>query len=737
MSRLNKYLAYGLMAVAILACPWVKRVPPDNRLEVFLDQETDVAKQYRDFLKTFGSDEMIIVGYTGQDLFQEDMLDVQLDVLDALEALPSIKRVTGLPQVYRDIFGEEDAEALREDVLSTPFYKNLIISEDSQVAGLLVETVAESEMAARRSFISEIENSLDPLKDAGFEVHMIGPPVFHVSVEDSMLRESSRTFPIGVFLSLIVLVLLFRSFKATLVALLTVSFSVLLTVELMAVCGAKMNMISSALPLLLWVLGLANLIHIVRRYQEDRDPRRPISEDVLQAVQLTYRPCIVAMLTTAVGFISVTVSGLKPLREVGLFGAVGLLLSLAVSLTVCPRLLILFRVPGLKRGENVVPWTRKLSSMTLRLRVPILVLTAFLVLVAAASLSKIRVDFNILYLLPQGSKIFQAYDFIKERLTGLHTLEVVVETPNGWLDHSSWSVLEGIQEALEGDPDVAKVVSPIDFLKKLSHWMNDLDPEFYRLPESSEQGARWLDLLDENMRPELDRLVRHDGKAVRLSVLISVLDADRFLEIAGEARTRLSDRAFPLKGYLTGIIFQVAEVQIDIVRTLASSFGFAFLMVLVCILLGLQSWRLSLFSLLPNLLPILFMFGVMSAMGISLNPVTAMVASLALGIAVDDAVHTLNAYQYFLKQGKGASDAIQLALDKVGPSITMTTVTACIGFFALSRSAFLPVQWFGMLSGIAMIIALAGNLFVVPSLVTLRDKEAVLSRSGDREGQPH
>jgi len=726
MERFNKYIAYGLMAIILLASPLVTRVPPDNRLEVFLDQNTKVARQYQDFLETFGSDEWIVIGYTGRDFFDEEVLDIQLDVLKTMEAIPAIKRVSGIPQVYRDIFGEEDPKALQEEILSTPFYKNLILSEDGQVAGMLIETEPESDMAARRSFLQKIRECLTPIREAGFEVHLIGPPVFHVSVEESMFQEMISTFPVAVFLSLMVLVLLFRSIKATLVALLTVFFSVLLAVEFMALCGAKMNIISSSLPLLLWVLGLANLIHIIRRYQEDRDESRSMEEDVFSALRATYRPCVVAILTTAMGFISVTVSGLKPLREVGFFGAMGLVFSLLVSFTLCPRLILFFRVPGLKRSRAAIPWTRKMSDRTLRLGVPILMLTLILVFLALGSLGKIQVDFNILYLLPQESEIFEAYQFIKERLTGFHTLELVVETPNGWLDEKWWGPLEQVQKSLEDDPDVAKVISPMDFLKKINHWMNEMDPQSYRLPGSGEKGEEWVGLLDETMRPELDRLLQGDGKAVRISVLVRELDANRILDIARKAQAFLENPDFPVDGYVTGIVFQVAETQIDIVETLVGSFGIAFVTVLVCIFLGLRSWQLTLFSLLPNLLPILFMFGIMSGMGIPLNPVTTMVASLALGIAVDDAVHMLNAYQRFRKMGRSDVEAIQLALDKVGPSITMTTVTACIGFFALSRSAFLPIEWFGMLSGIAIVIALLSNLLVVPSIVTLKEKVKIL-----------
>jgi predicted RND superfamily exporter protein len=176
----------------------------------------------------------------------------------------------------------------------------------------------------------------------------------------------------------------------------------------------------------------------------------------------------------------------------------------------------------------------------------------------------------------------------------------------------------------------------------------------------------------------------------------------------------------PMAGVVTGLVPRMQGVQFRLINTQVKSFSVSFLMVFLCILIGLRSLAITGVSVLPNLLPILTVFIIMVAFDISLDAATVMVASISLGIAVDDCVHLLAAYRRGLLEGKDNHRAIREALRMVGPSITTTTITAVIGFLSLMQSHFVPIYYFGMLSGIAMVTALAAPLLLVPAVLALR-----------------
>ncbi len=324
--------------------------------------------------------------------------------------------------------------------------------------------------------------------------------------------------------------------------------------------------------------------------------------------------------------------------------------------------------------------------------------------------------------MPDESETVQAYEFVGENLTGLHTLELMIDTPNGWLDTSYWPVITAMAEELERYDTVSRVVTPLEFLKKMNQWDQDLGPEFYVLPGSRELAGELLSVLDETDMKEVERLVGRDGLQIRMTLLVnSMNDAD--LEVLYErAEELLAQLPEPLTGIVTGRVARMHDMTGRLVSTQIKSFGLAFVMVFLAIFIGLRSLRITAISIPPNIMPILSAFTVMAFFRIPLNAATVMVTSVALGVAVDDTVHLLAGYWRNRQMGKNSHDAVRNALVEVGPSITVTTITTTIGFFALMRSAFVPVAYFGMLSGIAMIMALIADLFFVPALLSIRRK---------------
>ena len=217
----------GLFCLVALALVTQLRI--DNRHEHMLDQNTPSARAYDRFQQEFGNDAVMIVAVSGKPIFDFDSLDVMVRVAHAIEKVPHVAGVDGIPTIFEKTFGADDNEALEIEMTNTPFYKGLFISEDRQVAGLVVELEPMEKAGANTELTAAVDKAVQPLRDFGFRVDLVGDPVFESAIDKITLGESLRMFPIAALLSLLVLIWLLRSVRGTFVVLVCSAIILLLT----------------------------------------------------------------------------------------------------------------------------------------------------------------------------------------------------------------------------------------------------------------------------------------------------------------------------------------------------------------------------------------------------------------------------------------------------------------------------------------------------------------------------
>jgi predicted RND superfamily exporter protein len=280
--------------------------------------------------------------------------------------------------------------------------------------------------------------------------------------------------------------------------------------------------------------------------------------------------------------------------------------------------------------------------------------------------------------------------------------------------------LDGLSEYIGRSPVVARVLSPLDLLRKLRHWESGFDPEDYRLPESASEAESLIVGLDERGSGLAEGLVSGDGRTVRLSAIVDEMDEAEFLELVRDTGAAVTELPDGFKGFVTGMVLRLVNAQQRLVASQLKSLGLAFGVIFAAIWIGLRSWRLTAVSILPNVLPVLATFAGMSVLSIPLDAATIMVASVALGIAVDNTVHLLTGYERARRRGAAPVAAVGETLDRVGSALVITSLTACVGFGSLCVSAFIPIRYFGVLAAISLIVALAADLLVVPAMMVVR-----------------
>lgn len=717
-SRIGPILI-GLACVVALALLYKPGLHVDNRHERMLDQNTPAAKAYDEFQREFGNDAVMIVALSGKRLFELDSLDAMVRGAQSIEKLPQVASVNGLPTIFMETFGGEDNEALEEEMTNTPFYEGLFISKDRQVAGIVVELKLLDEPGANEEFAHAIDEAVQPLRDFGFRVDLVGDPIFESAIDKITMGESLRMFPIAAVLSLGVLIWLLRSFRGTIVVLVCNAVILLLTMASMPATGHTLNLVTASSPLILWVLSLANSIHVVSRYQQ-LAARIP---DPVEALRETMRELrgslIMSSITTSLGFLSLITTNVSAIRDLGKYMGLGMMFMLIVSLYLTPWLCMKWKVPPSPHVQHASRLLEGLAKRLTRHPRPALVIFGIFVAVAAYFALQVKTQPDSLKFLPKTHPVVGSYEFVQDHLTGLQSLEIVLDMPGGWTKSEYWPAIEDLLKYLSSQEAVSRVFGPYDFLKKINQWDHDFDPAFFALPESTEQADKLLAQMGDEDRRQLDRFVTHNGERIRLSVLTRTRDASVFNEVITEAKARVNALPAPLKGEITGMATRMHEFNYGLLQNQVRSYVSSLLSVFIVILIGMRSVRLTLILLPPNIVPLLVVFTTMGILGISLDVATVMVASISLGIAVDETVIILSYYRWVRAQGRSNFDAIHSMLSDVGPACIVTSVVAVIGFFTISMSVFIPISNFGLLCGIAMFTAVLSNLVLLPAVLAL------------------
>lgn len=716
-------IAIAILVFALAAPYFLTRLTIDNRIDRLHDDTDEEARIYDEFLEQFGQDEFVIVAVSGKPLFDLDGLYVMIDVLEALEEVPHVSHVSGMPTIFRDRFGGEDVEAFEEEMTSTPFYHGLFLSEDNDVAGFLVQIDDLEAPAAREELVEGVREAVVPLREFGYRVDLVGVPIFNTTLNEVSMGASIRMFPIALIAAFLILLASLRSIRAAGAVVVSGLIGLMITMGILGAVGKPLNIITSAIPVIMWVLSLANCIHVVCRYQFFRATESSAAQAMNDALKEVRFPCALSAVTTAMGFISLTVADIGPVRDMGLMMALGMLVTMVVNLYFAPYLLILLRTPAPRwSGRTGDRAFRRLGVVVVRNRAAVLGIFGVVFLGGLASLPFVESDQDSSKFLPEDHEAAIAFEFVTENLTGMRTLETVVRTPGGWLNPDYWPAVENMSETLSRIEHVSRVITPLDFLKKMNQWDHDLSPEYYRLPDTREEAEELFSLLDENDRSEMSRLVTADGERVRVSSFVNTLRLADFTRVRSTAERQLDNLPEPMSGYITGYVARNEAMRYQLVETQVKSLALAFVLVFATIFIGLRSKTIVWVSILPNLIPIVTTFATMAVLGIALDAATVMVASIALGIAVDDTVHLLATYRREYAGGRNRTESVLNALAAVGPAITVTTLTACVGFLCLAQSDFLPVAYFGLLSTVAMIMALAADLFFVPAVLGRAEK---------------
>jgi hypothetical protein len=727
-----------------------------------LYSQNDPNKEFYDQMRAlFGSDDMGVIGivsenvYTPGTLAKIKRLTTEVAKVSGVESVQSLTNVPDpisdlgdppllIPQIPSD---RATLDALRRKVEENPIYLN-VVSRDGKGAAILIFFKQQpGEDAAAQALRDNRLQAIVAREQGPDELYLTG--MQHITVHSlRLMHRDLWTFtPLSLAVIMIVLAFCFRNVRGVLLPLVSVMCGVVWTLGVMALMGEAITIGTLVLPSLLIVIGSTYSIYIIAQYEDELPKGGTAAEVVLRALTKVTVPVTVAAFTTVVGFVTLLVSRIGTIRALGLYAAVGFACLTLVVLTLMPAVLTLLPLPhsrGPRReSDRLAGLLVQIAHFDRQYRVPIMVGAAILVIPSVWGVSRIRADSNFIQYFKKTSQVRQANEIIGEKIGGTQNFDIIVNSGKkaGAISFDTLDRIKGLQKYLATLPGIDQTISIVDYCELLDRAIQSSStataggtgappkaPTFAGNPltsfwEHPEQLQGIVQLVYLNQRQQgpanaFAAVLSSDSSIARIVVRTRLTSSSDIMHVANEI-SRYGKAHFPPEMTVrpTGSLILLNEATDDIIWGQITSLGFALVVIFVVLSLLFLSPKVGFLSLLPNLLAILILFGVMGLTGITLNLGTSIIASIAIGIAVEDAIRYLARLSDEIQATHDQEKAIFQTISTVGKPIIYASAALGLGFLVFLFSNFVPIQKFGFLTALTVAVAFVNDLVLLPALL--------------------
>ena len=779
-NRPRRVIALWLLATALLGSQ-ISRLEMDVSIEGFFRKDDPTYIDYNAFRDQFGREDLSIILLNPKQVFDLDFLR-QLEAFhENLEReVPHLKDVSSLINV-RSTRGEGDRlivedlmrelpttpaalASLRERVMSTPLYVNNLISEDARFTAVVLRTVTYSEIGMdeqdvmagfdeleesslvdqgdHRKFLTVKEQKemvdaarkvIARYKSADFPIHFGGSNVINDTLNDAVHKDMFIFAWLALAIIGGLLFLLFRRLTGVALPLFVVVTSLFTTLALMARGGIALEMSASFLPAFLLAVGVGDAVHLLTLFYRRLDETLDREGAVVYAVGHSGVPILMTSLTTAAGLASFIPARIATVSEIGIYASIGVMVAFAYTLLLLPAFLALIPVrPRTLSGANKRPVLDRLllavGDFAINRSWSVVTTVAILVVFALSGTTRLSFSQNSITWFAKDAPVRLDTERIDGEMKGSMTIELVVDTgkENGLYEPAVQKNLEKLSEYAmqyrnaDGKTFVGQTQSVMDILKETNKALNGNRPEAYVLPESRELIAQELLLFENSGSDDLLDVVDSRFSKARFTARVPQDDATAYLafvdDMGSKARELFGNEA---KITTTGLLTLLSQSLVAMISSMKTSYTIAVFVIAIMMVLFLGSLRYGLFSMVPNLFPIVLTMGLMGWLGIPLDSFTILVGTIALGLAVDDTIHFMHNFRRYYGETQDVRTAVRETMLTTGRAMLYTTLVLVGGFWIYMAGTLKLLFNFGLLTGITILLALLADILLVPAIMNL------------------
>lgn len=655
----------------------------------------------------------------------------------------------------------ESIDGLKSRVASWDIYHDSLVSSDGKLVSILI-SLNRSNVTLKSNLNTAINGILSDKTNPDFKTYLDGEPVIEAMISSQMFRDITLLIPLVVIMVLGILFVCFKNIQAVVYPAAIILFSVVTTVGLMAFCGVPISIVGITIPVLLVAIVSAYGIHQMNHYFLAPETNKiEIIDHNMKSVGLAITLSGVAVM---IGFGALIAEEFVPIRNFGIFTAIGDFIGLIGALYVLPSLILVSRKPKtVFSTETEKGWIKKLlhGFQKLNRRHSGAVIAVSVVLCAAGLVgsTKVVAELNNVSFFKKNNTIHIADDHLNEKLAGTEMLNLVIdsdlsdpytresakaaesaEDPTAAADDmedlfaetempieiTTPEMLNKIEQfsvdVKKEFPFVTKVLSFNDPLKKMNQEMNGGSPEFFAVPQDPQLISQYLMIFSGDVSNVLS--ANHDKLRVTMTMKrVSTAEVEKVRKYCVDYFSKDFLDANHAQVQITGAAHLYNVANTLLVDGMIKSVILCIIIVFILLIVVLRSFWMSVISIIPIIMTMLLNFGLMGVFHIPLNVATAIVSSIAIGIGVDYAIHFITWYRNELRENPDIKLALENTINKKGRGILYNMFVIFGGFIVLTVSNFVPLIQFGSLVAVCTVFSAVGALAVVPAIIRLLAKK--------------
>ena len=747
----------------------------DASSETLLIEGDPDLKYLREITERYNSKEFLVLTYTpNEDIISENSINNLLSLkykIQSLNWVHSVVTILDIPLLNStdETLTErlQNFSTLKSDgidkkkgfneILNSPVFRNFVISEDGKTSGIIVN-IKKNEIPKEFKNKKEIEVYKDSLKKKNHQniieirkiiksynktskIHLGGIPMIADDMM-SFIKSDIVVFGIAVLVFIVAtLWFVFRKIVWVVVPISSCFFSVVIMMGLLGLLGWKVTVISSNFIAMMLILTMAMNIHMSTRFLQltKENPNLDKKEIILKTTSKMFWPILYTVLTTICAFLSLIFSEIKPIIDFGWMMTLGLIVSFIITFSLLPTLISLVSDISVNINENKNSiFTNLLGKISINNKSLIFIVSIFIFFISIFGISRLEVENSFINYFSKNTEIYKGMKLIDEKLGGTTPLEVIIKFPKKdkndditgeddwgendtqedvskyWFTKDKMDKIDKVHKYLDSLPAIGKVLS-FSSIIEVAKQLNDNKPLgslemgvlYSKIPDSIKEEIvdPYISIIDSEARINLR--IKDSEEGLRRNELIEQINYDLTNKIG------LDKEEYRLAGVL--ILFN--NLLQSLFKSQILTLGFVMIGIFSMFFILFKNIKLSIIGVVPNFIAAFFVLGIIGIAEIPLDMMTITIAAITIGIAVDNSIH----YIYRFKEEYSKINDYKLTLKKchstVGVAILNTSITIVFGFSILVLSNFIPTIYFGIFTGIAMLLAMISVLTLLPALL--------------------
>ena len=744
----NRFIILGsLVLITLWAGSIISKVEISGSVVDLFLGESPKYYRYLERTEEFGSDTLIIIAFEEKDLLGARSIKRLKKAVEKIEAMPEIKSVTSILDLkdirIKDMFPETfsyvdealknpaQSQQLLDQMRSNKLIQGLLISEDGRHTLIAIEP-AISEERSDKDMPPLLEKIFDIFTEAGFqrqELHQAG----HIPILVEMLKQVQfnikRLFPIVCVVLFIVVYLLFQRLWPVFITLIVTLIGVTWTMAFAVLLFGKINIMTAMTPGIILIIAFSDVIHLCSSYHMEISKGEWKEQAILKSCSEVGTACLFTSITTFFGFISLALAPSPGSRQLGIVLGVGVGLALLVAMTLTPIIFSLIKAPppirvGASSKSQLFLYRAVNYVVKLTRTKPWVIVISFIILLVITITGVIRIEFetDINKRLAEDNPLNVDYRYVSRQFAGTNYLDVFIEAPEpgGIINNDLIPSIRSFEKEITGIREVDKVISIFDVINHIHSKLNPpLDDEEVTFP-NEEEIRDYLLMFRTSSPDRLKTMIDPANQTVKIR--LNLTDGGFFTShrvtqsVSASAQAIFGDR---VRIEVMGITSLLGEWVESFIEGQKKGLIFAFFMIFLMMTIGLRSFTGGIWSMLPNILPLLFLGGYVGWFWDTADSDLLTVGIIAIGIAVDNTIHFLFRFRHEMKK----TENIEIALDKAfhfsGRAIFITSVILVAGFMPFALSGYSSAKLLGTLLPAILAATLFTDMLLIPALIKL------------------